>query len=152
MTWTELPEDSTCGNQGTKQSNPLVLPYLEMYTLRGALCIPIVASHHGLEASDAEDPLVPQVKRLIRTNVGDTNIVELRHETSEVESEVNTTCGDEDAIEGDDEYEDNDGNIREEAANDPDIRIQQPIGQDSSIVCRSDCLHSALNTPVQEDE
>jgi hypothetical protein len=84
--------------------------------------------------------------------VGGTNIVELRHETSEVEGEVNTTCGDEDAIEGDDQHEDNDGNVCEEAPNDPDIRIRQPIGQDSSTVRRSDHLRSAPNAPVQEDE
>jgi hypothetical protein len=55
--------------------------------------------------------------------VGGTNTIELRHETSEVEGEVRTTYGDEDAVEGDNEHEDNDGNVREEAPNDPNIRI-----------------------------
>jgi hypothetical protein len=55
--------------------------------------------------------------------VGGTNNTELRHETSEVEDEMKTTCGNEDAIEGDDEHENNDGNVCKEAPNDPDIRI-----------------------------
>jgi hypothetical protein len=84
--------------------------------------------------------------------VGGTNTVELRNETSEVEGEVRTTYGDEDAMEGDDEHEDNDGNVREEAPNDPDIRIRQPIGLDSSTVRRSGRLSLAPNAPVQEDE
>jgi hypothetical protein len=78
----ELSEDSTRENRGTKRSNPSVLPFLETYTLGGASCTPVVASHRGLEASDAEDPLLPRVKRLVRTNVGGTNNVELQHETS----------------------------------------------------------------------
>jgi hypothetical protein len=36
---------------------------------------------------------------------------------------VKTTFGDEDAVEGDDEHEDNDGNVHEEVPNDPDIHI-----------------------------
>jgi hypothetical protein len=111
-----------------------------------------VASHQGTEASDAKDPLVPRVKRLVRTYGGGTNNVELRHETSEVEGEVKTTCGDEDAVEGDDEHEDNDGNICEEAPNDPEIRIQQPLVLDSNTVRRSGRLHSTPNAAVQEDE
>jgi hypothetical protein len=76
------------------------------------------------------------VKRLVQTNVGGTNIIKLRNKASEVEGEVRTTCGDEDAMEGNDEHEDNDGNVREEAPNDPDICIRQPIGLDSSTVHR----------------
>jgi hypothetical protein len=147
-TQTESPEGSSCRNRGAKRSNPSVLPFLEMYTPWGASCIPVVASHQGPEASDAEDPLVPRVKRLVRTNVGGTNTIELQNETSEVEGEVRTTCGDEDAMEGDDEHEDNDGNVCEEAPNDPDIHIQQSIGLDSSTVRRSGCLHLAPNIPM----
>jgi hypothetical protein len=58
-TRTELPEDSTRGNRGAKRSNPSVLPFLETYTLGGASCTPVVASHQGPEVSDAEDPLLP---------------------------------------------------------------------------------------------
>jgi hypothetical protein len=65
---------------------------------------------------------------------------------------VKTTYGDEDAIEGDDEHEDNDGNIREEAPNDPDICIRKPLGLDSSTVRRLGRLRSAPNIAVQVDE
>jgi hypothetical protein len=123
-TRTELPEDSTRGNRSAKRSNPSVLPFLETYTLGGASCTPIVASHRGPEVSDAKDPLLPRVKRLVRTNVGGTNNIELQHETSKVEGEMKTTYGNEDAVEGDDEHEDNDGNVHDEAPNDPDIRIR----------------------------
>jgi hypothetical protein len=145
---TESPKDSSRGNRGAKRSNPSILPFLETYTLGRASCTPVVASHRGPEASDAEDPLVPRVKLLVRRNVGGTNIVELWNETSEVEGEVRTTCGNEDAVEGDDEHEDNDGNVREEAPNDPDICIQQPIGLDSSTVRRSGHLRLAPNALV----
>jgi hypothetical protein len=148
----ELPEGSTRGNRGGKQSNPSILPFLETYTPGGASCTPIVASHRGPEASNAEDPLVPRVKRLVWTNVGSTNTIELRHETSKVEGEVKTTFGDEDDVEGDDEHEDNDGNVCKEAPNDPDICIQQPLRLDSSFVCRLDRLRSAPNTALKEDE
>jgi hypothetical protein len=42
----------------------------------------------------------------------------------------------------------NDGNIREEAPNDLDIRIRQPLGVDSSILYRSGYLHS---TPTADE-
>jgi hypothetical protein len=45
-------------------------------------------------------------------------------------------------VEGDDERKDNDENVREEAPNDPDIRIRQPLGVDSNILCRSGRLRS----------
>ena len=48
-------------------------------------------------------------------------------------------------MERNDEREDNDGNVRKEALNDPDIRIQQTLGVDSSIPRRSGCLYS---TPI----
>jgi hypothetical protein len=80
--------------------------------------------------------------------VGGTNTVELWHKTSEVEGEVRTTYGDEDAVEGDDEHKDNDGKVREEAPNDPDIHIRQLIGLDSSTVRRSGRLRLAPNTLV----
>jgi hypothetical protein len=76
-TQTELPEGSTRGNRGAKQSNPSVLPFLETYTHGGALCTPVMASHRGPKASNAKDPLVPRAKWLVRTNVGNTNNVEL---------------------------------------------------------------------------
>jgi hypothetical protein len=84
--------------------------------------------------------------------VGGKNNIELLRETSEVEGEVKTTFGDEDAVDGDDEHEDNDGNVCEEAPNDPNIRIRQPLELDSSTVRRTDCLYSAPNIAVEEDE
>ena len=95
-----------------------------MYTLVGASCIPVMASHRGPEVSDTEYPLVPRVKWLVWMNVGDTNTVELQNKTSEIKGEVRTTCGNEDAMEGGDEHKDNDGNVHERAPNDLDIRIQ----------------------------
>jgi hypothetical protein len=89
---------------------------------------------------------------LVRTNVGGTNNVELWYKTSEVKGEVKTTFGDEDAVKGDDEHEDNDGNVCEKAPNDPDIRIRQPLGLHSSTVRRSGHLCSAPNVAVQVDK
>jgi hypothetical protein len=51
-------------------------------------------------------------------------------------------------VEGDDEREDNDGNIRKEAPNDLDIRIPQPLGVDSSTLRRSGRLRS---TPMADE-
>jgi hypothetical protein len=45
-------------------------------------------------------------------------------------------------VEGDDEREDNDGNVHKEAPNDPDIRIRQPLGVDSNTPRRSGRLRS----------
>jgi hypothetical protein len=85
-------------------------------------------------------------------NVGGTNTIELQNKTSKIEGEVRTTCGDGDAVEGDDEHEDNDGNVRKEAPNNLDIRIQQSIGLGSSTVRRSGRLCLAPNAPMREDE
>jgi hypothetical protein len=60
---------------------------------------------------------------MVCSNQCGTNIVELRKLSSEIEGELRTSYGDEDDMKGDDEREDNNGNIREEAPNDPDIRI-----------------------------
>ena len=49
-------------------------------------------------------------------------------------------------MEGDDEREDNDGNVREEAPNDPDIRIRQPVGIDSITSRRSGRLRPTPTT------
>ena len=51
------------------------------------------------------------------------NTVELQNLTSKVEGEVRTNYGNEHDMKGDDECEDNDGNVDKEAPNDPDIRI-----------------------------
>lgn len=102
----------------------------------------------GPEVTDADNPSAKRMKRIVPTSVAGTNNVELRNLTSEVEGEVQTHYGDEHDVEGDDEREDYDGNVREEAPNDPDIRIRQPTSVDSSIVRRSERLRS---TPMADE-
>jgi hypothetical protein len=98
--------------------------------------------HQGLEVIDNDNPSAKRMKQIIQTNVTDTNTVELQNLSSDVEGELRTNYGDEHDVEGDDEREDNDGNVREEAPNDPDIRIRQPLGVDSSTLRRSSRLRS----------
>ena len=95
-----------------------------------------------------DNPLAKRMKWIIWTNVAGTSIVELRNLSSEVEGEVRTNYGNEHDVEGDDEYEDNDGNVHEEAPNDPYICIQQPLGVDSNTSHRSGHLCS---TPIANE-
>jgi hypothetical protein len=60
----------------------------------------------------------------------------------EIEGELRTNYGDEANVEGDDECEDNDGNVCEEAPNNPNIHIRQPLGIDSNILRRLGRLRS----------
>lgn len=76
------------------------------------------------------------MKQVVQTNVASTCIVELQHLTSKIEGEFWTNYGDKANMKGDDELEDNNGNVHEEAPNDLDIRIQQPLGIDSSTLRR----------------
>jgi hypothetical protein len=92
--------------------------------------------------SDDDNPSAKRMKWIVQTNVAGTSTVELRNLSSEVEGELRTNYGDEADVEGDDEREDNDGNVREEALNDPDIRIRQPLGVDSNTPRRSGRLRS----------
>jgi hypothetical protein len=92
--------------------------------------------------SNNDNPSAKRMKQIVQTNVAGTSTVELWNLSSEVEGELRTNYGDEADVEGDDEHEDNDGNVREEAPNDPDIRIRQPLGVDSSTLRRSDRLRS----------
>ena len=98
--------------------------------------------HRGPEVTDNDNPSAKWMKQIIQTNVAGMSIVELRNLTSEVEDEVWTNYGNKHDVEGDDEHEDNDGNVCEEAPNDLDICIQQPLGIDSSTPRRSGHLHS----------
>jgi hypothetical protein len=82
------------------------------------------------------------MKRIVQTNLAGTSTIEVRNLSSEVEGELRTNYGDKADVEGDDEHEDNDENVREEAPNDPDIRVRQPLGVDSSILHRSGRLRS----------
>ena len=119
----EQLESSSYRNHQENQSNPSVLPFLDMHTLEGASCIPPLTTRQGLEVTDKDNPLAKQMKRIIQTNVASTSIVELQNLSLEVESELQTNYGNNANVEGDDEHEDNDGNVCEEALNDPNIRI-----------------------------
>jgi hypothetical protein len=98
--------------------------------------------------TDNDNPSAKRMKWIVQTNVAGTSIVELRNLSSEVESELRTNYGDEANMEGDDEHENNDGNVRKEAPNNPDIRIREPLGIDSSTVRRLSRLRS---TPTADD-
>ena len=145
MACIEQVEDSSRRNRRANQSNPSVLPFLDMHTLRGSLCIPPLSMRRGPEVANDDNPLAKQMKWIVWTNVASTSTVELRNLSLEVESEVQTNYGDEHNIEGNDEREDNDGNVHKEAPNDPDIRIRPPLGVDSSTSHRSSRLRS---TPI----
>jgi hypothetical protein len=88
------------------------------------------------------------MKWIVQTNVACTSTVELWNLSSEVEGELQTNYGDKADVEGDDEREENDGNVRKEAPNNPDICIRQPLGVDSSTLRRSGCLRS---TPTADE-
>jgi hypothetical protein len=123
MACTEETEDSSRGNHQANQSNPSVLPFLDTHNPRGSSCIPPLTMRRGPEVSDDDNPSAKRMKWIVQTNVAGTSTVELRNLSSEVEGEFRTNYGDEADVEGDDEREDNDRNVREEAPNNPDIRI-----------------------------
>jgi hypothetical protein len=102
--------------------------------------------------TDVENFLVKWMKWLVWTSLASTNIVELWNLSSKVEGKVRTNYGDEDDVDGDDEHEDDEGNVREEEPNDPDICIQHTLGLASSTLCRSDHLHSTPIAILEEDE
>jgi hypothetical protein len=77
----------------------------------------------GPQVSDDDNPSAKRMKRIVQTNVAGTSTVELRNLSSEVEGELRTNYGDEADVEGDDEREDNEGNVHKEAPNDPNICI-----------------------------
>jgi hypothetical protein len=54
--------------------------------------------------------------------------------------------------ERDDDRKDDDGNVREEAPNNPDIRIRHPLGLDNNTLRRSDRLRSGPTAILEEDE
>jgi hypothetical protein len=101
---------------------------------------------------DVKNPLVKRMKRLVRTSLASTNIVELWNLSSEVEGEVRTNYGDEDDMEGDDEREDDEGNVCKEAPNDLDICIRHPLGLASNTLRRSDRLRSTPTAVLEENE
>ena len=143
MACTEEAEDSSRGSCRVSQSNPSVLPFLDTH-IPGGSCIPPLTMRRELEVRNNNNPSVKQMKRIVQTNVTNTSIVELRNLSLEVEGELRTNYGGKADVEGHDEHEDNDGNVHEEAPNDPDIHIRQPLGVDSNTLCRSGHLRSTL--------
>ena len=79
-----------------------------MPSLGGSLYTPPLTMHQGSEVTDVDNPLVKQMKRIVQTNVANTNTVELQNLSLEVESGLQTNYADKDNMEGDDECEDND--------------------------------------------
>jgi hypothetical protein len=142
MACTEEAEGSSHGNRRANQSNPSVLPFLDIHILGGSSWTPPLTMRQGPEVSDDDNPSAKRMKRIVQTNVAGTSTVELWNLSSEVEGELRTNYGDEADVEGDDEREDNDGNVRKEAPNDPDIHIRQPLGVDNSTLRRSGRLCS----------
>jgi hypothetical protein len=142
MACTEEAKGSFRGNRRASQSNPSVLPFLDTHTPRGSSCTLPLTMRRGPKMSDDDNSLVKRIKRIVQTNVAGTSTVELRNLSSKVEGELRTNYGDKADVEGDDECEDNDGNEREEAPNDPDIHIRQPLGIDNSTLHRSGRLRS----------
>jgi hypothetical protein len=118
MACTEEAKDSSRGNCQASQSNPSVLPFLDTHTLGGSSYTPPLTMRRGPEVSDDDNPSMKRMKRIVQTNVAGTSTVELRNLSLEVEGELQTNYGNEANVEGDDEREDNDGNVREEASND----------------------------------
>ena len=96
--------------------------------------------------TDNDNPLVKRMKRIVWTNVAGISTIELQNLSLEVKGEVRTNYGNEHDVEGDDEREDNDRNVHEEAPNDPNICIRQPLGVDSNTFRRLGHLRSPLMT------
>ena len=66
MTCAEQPESSSCRNQQANQSNPSILPFLDMHILSGASCTPPLITCRGLEVTDNENPSMKQRNRSCR--------------------------------------------------------------------------------------
>ena len=95
------------------------------------LTTPAVLQNYGPQVdSNASDRNAKRYKRLHSRNVDGQFQFEIRNESSEVEGMGQSQYGDEGAIMGDDEEGCNESNPdsngdREEALNDPDIRVRQ---------------------------
>ena len=106
-------------------------PFLHTETLGNPLTTPVVLQNRGPQVdSDASDRNAKRHKRLHSRNVDGQFQFEIRNESLEVEGMGQSQYGDEGAIMGDDEEgcdeSDPDSNgDREEAPNDPDIRVRQ---------------------------
>ncbi len=110
--------------RGLKRSSSEIIPFLDTSARDGTMSMPIIGIPGGPQVgSDAEDPLAKRRKRLVRTNVGGEDTIELRNDNSEIEGLVRTNYGDEDDVlgDGDDEREDDDC---DEAPCDDDVVVR----------------------------
>jgi hypothetical protein len=89
---------------------------------------------------------------LVQTSLANFNTIELWNLSLKVKGEVRTSYGDKDDMEGNDEHEDDDGDVCEESPNDLDICIRQCLGLDSSILHRSDRLRSTPMVVLKANE
>ena len=88
MACTEQVEGSSHGNCRANQSNPLVLPFLDMHTRGGSSCIPPLSMRRESEVTNDNNPFKKQMKRIIWTNVISTSTIELWNLPLEVEGEI----------------------------------------------------------------
>ena len=106
-------------------------PFLHTETLRNPLTTPAVLQNPGPQVDfDASDRNAKRHKRLHSRNVDGQFQFEIQNESLEVEGMGQSQYGDEGAIMGDneegyDECDPDSNGDREEAPNDPDIRVQQ---------------------------
>jgi hypothetical protein len=121
-TTTTIPPQSK--KRGLKRPRAEIIPFLDTSAQDGTMSTPIITIPGGPQVgSDAEDPLAKRRKRLVRTNVGGEDTIELRNENSEIEGLVRTNYGDEDDVlgDGDDEREDDEC---DEAPCDDDVVVR----------------------------
>ena len=113
-----------------KQPRMGIKPLLHTETPRNPLT-PAVLQNRGPQVdSDASDRNAKHHKQLHSRNVDGQFQFEIRNESSEVEGMGQSQCGDEGVIIGDneegcDESDPDSNGDREEAPNDPDIRVRQ---------------------------
>ena len=106
-------------------------PFLHTETPGNLLTTPAVLQNRGPQVdSDASDRNAKRHKRLHARNVAGQFQFEIQNESSEVEGVGQSQYGDEGAIMGDDKEGCDESNLdsngdREEAPNDPDIRVRQ---------------------------
>ena len=133
-------------------------PFLHIETPGNPLTTPAMLQNRGLEVdSDASDRNAKRHKQLHSRNVDGQFQFEIRNESSEVEGMGQNQYGDEGAIMGDDEEgcdesnPDNNGD-REEAPNDPDIRVQQLSVATSRRPRRSHRVRRNRNSTTNGDD
>ena len=133
-------------------------PFLHTETLGNPLTTPAVLKNCGPQVdSDASDRNAKRHKRLHSKNVDGQFQFEIQNESLEVEGMGQSQYGDEGAIMGDDEEgcdeSDPDSNgDREEAPNDPDIRVRQLSVATSRCPRRSHRVHKNRNSTTNGND